>query len=149
MKTAGSLGRLCPWVALSSIALLLSITPAALLPDLEAPLHKWETWYRPLEPEAQPQFSLENLPPAFKRELMLFQVLVIPPGYLAKAVNGLGTEYSLPWVNPGSSTEMRVYLPPLARLLQHLRYAIPLWLVLFVGSYEAVTLVRRRRGRVA
>jgi hypothetical protein len=147
MNTLRKTSAFWPWIALCATALLLSVTPAAVWPDLSTRYDTWENWYQ-IGRSTKPDFTVDNPPPALRRELRLFQALVIPPGFAAKLLNGVGTEYALPWVNSDASTEMIATFPPLAMFLQHLRYAFPFWLVLLLCTYEGFRLLLREKAAI-
>src|SRR5262245_10228969 len=139
--------RFLAYTILLLSSLLLSIIPVAIENDLATPFDKWETWYWLGQPHPRPNFAADNIPFLLRAEQTVFKWLVVPPGILSRVVHGFPTNYSIPWVSPGSSTEAAASLPPLALAFEHLRWAVPFWSVCFIGSYELGLGMRRWRGR--
>lgn len=149
MSSSAGAPRAYPWAVCCLVALLVSVTPVGMWPDLVSSTQVWENWYWKGQPATRPVFSLQHLPPVLAVEISIFKALVVPPGMVARLFNGLGTEYALPWVNPGATTEMVATLPPLALAIQHLRWSVPFWMAVLLASYEGVRILRGRHARMA
>ena len=125
------------------LAIIAAVVPAAIWPDLAVPMEdNWNNWYSEPHPQARTHFTLQNPPRLLAAEITVYRYLVVPPGYLRRIFTGWPTAYAVPWVHPYKET---AGLPPLAFALEHIRWALPLWFVLLVLSYEAPRAVRRNR----
>ena len=141
-----------PYTVCILLACLLAILPAALVFDMVSPLSKWENWQWQGQPNPRPQLRrYDDYPRLLRAEASLFRVLVVPPAFAAKSLGLWPGNYGLNYVSPGTSSEAWASLPPAALALEHLRRAIPFWLVTSFAAYELGGFLRRRtRGvRVA
>ena len=122
------------------IAVILTILPAALWPDMAMPMKdNWENWYWKGQPHPRPDFSQEP-PSLFAAEVRLYKTLVAPPAYLSRALTGWPTAYSSFFVLPYRET---AGVPPLAMFLEHALWAFPLWL----AALAVVVALWRRLAR--
>ncbi len=136
--------RIQPYLICLLASALLSVLPAALAFDMATPLDKWEYWYWPGQPHPVPHFSFpDNWPPLLRAEERLFRALVTPPAFVATCLGTWPGEYGLPYVTTVIS-EGKAELPPAVMALQHLRIALPFWLVAFLVVYESAAAVRRK-----
>jgi hypothetical protein len=146
--------RLMPYVICFLLASLLAVLPAAMFFDFFVPLSAWEAWYWPGQPAPRPQFALpDKLPRLLRGEMWLFRVLVMVPGSARKLFTGWEGTYASPFVSQGRDAWEGTHVgpfasqggPPAAQALEHLRFALPFWFVLFALVYELASWVRRRR----
>jgi hypothetical protein len=136
--------RLAPYLAITLLACLLSVLPAAIFADLLVPFTKWHAWYFPDEPFPKNPADFP-IPATLRAEEALFRWLVVPPSWLWYRLGGSPSLYAFTYVIPGSSIEI-AGMPPLALALSHVRLALPFWLCLAVVVYE---LTRQLRLRIA
>lgn len=134
--------RLAPYVILLLVAIILSIRPSAMWPDMAMRMEdNWENWYWKGQPHPRPDFSLQNAPALFRAEVSLYKGLVAPPAYVHRAVTGWPTIYASFFIEPYVES---AGIPPLAMALQHAAWALPTWFVLLLFLYESVRFIRRR-----
>jgi|CXWL01.1.fsa_nt_gi hypothetical protein len=135
--------RVRPYLECLLVAVILALLPAAIYADYITPFEKWENWYWVGQPAPRPVFRGNELPLLLKGEAFVFNVLAFPPGVARASLLGLSTDYAMPWVSPLSSSEAGASLPPIALALEHLKWAIPVWMLLLVFLYEAMRVLRR------
>jgi hypothetical protein len=134
--------RISPYVIALLAAVILAILPAAMWADMAMPMKdNWENWYWKGQPYPRPSFSLQNPPALLKAEMVAYQVLATPPGYLRRSVTGFPTMYASLWLAPHLEI---AGIPPLAMALQHSAWAIPLWFCSIVAIYELGLFIRSR-----
>jgi hypothetical protein len=139
--------RACPYFVSVLLALLLSLLPCAIAFDLATPFGLFENWYWEGQPSPRPVFSAEHLPPILRAEQVVFRALVTPPAHALQALGGHPTTYSLPYTAPNIITEAWAHLPPIAIALDHLRAAIPFWVVMLILFVEVTLIIRERFSR--
>ena len=135
-------GRSTTYVILALVAIVLALIPPALWADMIVPMQdSWNNWYWDGQPHARPNYTLQHPPPLFRAEMTVFKCLVLPPALARRLFRGSGTPYSALWVPPYYEI---AGLPPLALMLDHLAWAIPLWFLAGVVLFEAARWIRRR-----
>jgi hypothetical protein len=125
-------------------AMLLAVLPAALIPDLLAPLEGWNA-YAESTTGRMPRCSIQNHPWIFDAEYQTFRVLVVPGGYVRKVVAGYPTAYASAWISaPTTGQPPFGVFPPFVFARQHISYSFPLWALVGCLVYEFWLRVRRR-----
>jgi hypothetical protein len=138
--------RIAPYLIVLLLALLFSVLPAAIWPDMGTPMDRWDNWYWRDQRSPRPVFRGDSRPFALRAEERLFRVLVVPPTAAAHRLGVWQGSYGA-FVLPGMSTEDPAVLPPFALALQHFRLAFPFWLIVCAALYEFARAMRRRSSR--
>jgi hypothetical protein len=139
--------RVTPYTIIGLLALILTILPVALFADLNSPLDKWQNNFWPGRPDSPPHYDMKNLPPPLRAELVLCKALVIPPGFVWRALGVYPGSYYFAFDSSGSSGANFSALPPFTYAYGHFRAALPFWLVVLLSAFELLRLaIRRFRG---
>ena len=130
------------YVIAALLAVILTILPSAIWPDLVMPMaDNWENWYWKGQPHPRPSFSLQDPPLLFAAEVRLYKILAAPGGYVSRALTGSPTSYTSFFLTPYGETGG---VPPLAMALEHARWSFPVWLTLLIAAVEVSRSIRRR-----
>ena len=136
------MSRTTTYPILFLLAVVLTILPAAMWPDMVIPMSDaWENWYWKGQPHPRPELSLDNPPALLRAEVASYKALVSPAAYAKRAVTGWPTAYASFFVQPYVET---AGVPPLAMALEHTKWSLPLWFVCFALLFELARGLRRR-----
>ena len=138
--------RLTPYTTIMLVAVVLAVLPAAIYPDLATPVDRCQNHW-PGQPSPPPRYDLQQMPPPLRAETALFKILVVPPSLVWWTVGGLPTCYHAMFITNGSSVGeacLRRQAPPFTLAFEHVRLALPFFLLTLVSGYEALSFGRRR-----
>ena len=143
------------WWLYFLVALLISLLPCVIFPELIIPFDQWEAWEWSRN-HRRVEYSGTNYPPVLRVALPIFTAIVLPPNWLAETLGYHRTMYgdlasSHAGVNNlGSSFH---YSPPaIIAAGEHLVVAVPFWFLIVAAVGQTTSRVRarvrgRRRGR--
>ncbi len=138
------MNRATSYVIFFLIALVLTILPAAMWPDMAMPIDNWENWFSNGQPSPRRHFSLNDPPPLLRAEITTYKILVTPPAYARRMVRGWPTAYAAFFIPPYRET---AGIPPLAMALEHSAWALPLWFAFLVVAFETLRLSLKKQRK--